>query len=113
VDAGAKNAGTENAGAQANGAGRLALPAVVDGDKLAGLRQALLTRLGAGEPARVDARAVCRISTQAVQILVAAAASFDQAGLAFAYLEPSDEFIEAFSDLGLYAHLGALVALED
>ncbi|MEI8394123.1 MAG: STAS domain-containing protein [Rhodospirillaceae bacterium] len=82
------------------------LPVIAEAEQMRPIRDALIRHLEAGQPVKVDAREVCRISTAAVQVLLAACASFQAAGLALAYVEPSDEFMETFSDLGLYAHLG-------
>ena len=78
---------------------------MVEGERVASLYQALLAALEQGSAVGIDAAAVCRISTPAIQVLVSAGASLVDAGLKLTYLAPSEEFIDAFSDLGLYAHL--------
>ena len=96
-----------------NGAGAswrtVTRPVVVEAEQMAGVRDELLGCLQRGEAARIDAREVCRISTAAIQVLVAAARSFGGSGVKLYYADPSDEFIEAFSDLGLYAHLADFI----
>ena len=85
------------------------LPVVVEADQMAGVRDILVDCLQEGAPVRIDAREVCRISTAAIQVLVSAARSFSAAGVKLYYADPSDEFIEAFSDLGLYTHLADFI----
>ena len=91
----------------------LALPVVVEAGRMASVRDDLLTCLQHGEAVRIDAREVCRISTASVQVLVSAARSFRDAGVKLYYADPSDEFIEAFSDLGLYAHLADFIDISE
>ncbi len=105
-------------GQSADGAGGLVwrtvtLPVVVEAGQMASVRDALLVCLQQGEAARIDAREVCRISTAAIQVLVAAARTFNQSGAKLYYADPSDEFIEAFSDLGLYAHLADFIDISE
>jgi anti-anti-sigma regulatory factor len=69
------------------------------------LRAALLEVLAHGKPIEIDARAVARISTPCVQVLLAAAASARGCGQAFVLTEASDAFIAGFSDLGLFPAL--------
>lgn len=85
------------------------LPVVVEAEQMSAVRDDLLSCLQNGFAARIDAREVCRISTAAIQVLVAAARTFSDSGVKLYYADPSDEFIEAFSDLGLYAHLADFI----
>jgi anti-anti-sigma regulatory factor len=89
------------------------LPTVVESAQIAQIRDQLLEALADQRSVRLDTRDVCRVSTAAAQVLVAAGTSFGAAGLKVAYADPSDAFIEAFSDLGLYAHLADHIAISD
>ena len=101
--------GAEGASADGMVWGTVTLPVVVEAEQMAAVRDALLECLQRGEAARIDAREVCRISTAAIQVLVAAARTFSDSGVKLYYADPSDEFIEAFSDLGLYTHLADFI----
>jgi anti-anti-sigma regulatory factor len=92
-------------------AAMILLPSVAEAQQMRPVKDALIQHLEARRAVRVDARDVCRVSTAAVQVLVAASASFQSAGLTLCYVEPSDEFMEAFSDLGFYAHLADHIEL--
>ncbi|MEI6558070.1 MAG: STAS domain-containing protein [Rhodospirillaceae bacterium] len=87
----------------------VSLPVVVESNQMPPVRDELLGCLQQGEAVRIDAREVCRISTAAIQVLVAAARTFSDCGVKLYYADPSDEFIEAFSDLGLYTHLADFI----
>jgi len=85
------------------------LPIVFEGDVAVGVRDELAPALARGAAVRLDASRVAQISTPAVQLLLSAARSFDAAGVALTYADPSDALIDAFSDLGLFAHLSARI----
>lgn len=53
----------------------------------------------------VDASAVDRLSTPCVQILLSAAQHMEQHGIPFVIKSPSDAFVSAFDDLGLFSFL--------
>jgi anti-anti-sigma regulatory factor len=89
----------------------MVLAAMLEGDCVRDLYEELVGRLDAGAATQIDAHDIIQISTQAVQVLVAAATSFEAAGLPFLYCDPSDAFIDALSDLGLYSHLSTRVAM--
>jgi len=89
----------------------IALPIVFEGDAVMRVRDDLARVLAGGGAARLDASAVAQISTPAVQLLLSAARSFDLADVALTYADPSEPLIDAFSDLGLFAHLAARIDL--
>ena len=89
------------------------LPVVVEAEQMAAVRDVLLDCLRQGAAVRIDAREVCRISTAAIQVLVSAARTFGDSGVKLYDADPSDEFIEAFSDLGLYAHLADFIDISE
>ena len=53
----------------------------------------------------IDAAAVDRLSTPCVQILLSAAQHMEQHGIPFVIKSPSDAFVSAFDDLGLFSFL--------
>ncbi|HEX6959355.1 MAG TPA: STAS domain-containing protein [Ferrovibrio sp.] len=53
----------------------------------------------------IDASAVDRLSTPCVQILLSAAQHMEQQGIPFVIKAPSDAFVSAFDDLGLFSFL--------
>lgn len=53
----------------------------------------------------IDAAAVDRLSTPCVQILLSAAQHMEQHGIPFVIRAPSDAFVSAFDDLGLFSFL--------
>ncbi|WP_298723103.1 STAS domain-containing protein [uncultured Ferrovibrio sp.] len=53
----------------------------------------------------IDASAVDRLSTPCVQILLSAAQHMEQNGISFVIKSPSDSFVTAFDDLGLFSYL--------
>jgi hypothetical protein len=48
---------------------------------------------------------VDRLSTPCVQILLSAAQHMEQNGISFVIKSPSDSFVTAFDDLGLFSYL--------
>ena len=61
--------------------------------------------LGQGGKVVIDAAAVDRLSTPCVQILLSAAQHMEQHGIPFVIRSPSDAFVSAFDDLGLFSFL--------
>ncbi len=61
--------------------------------------------LGMGGKVVVDAAAVDRLSTPCVQVLIAALQHMEQNGTPFVIKSPSDAFVSAFDDLGLFSFL--------
>ncbi|HLT77053.1 MAG TPA: STAS domain-containing protein [Ferrovibrio sp.] len=53
----------------------------------------------------IDASAVDRLSTPCVQILLSAAQHMEQHNIPFVIRSPSDAFVTAFDDLGLFSFL--------
>ncbi len=80
---------------------RLSLNGNLDLASAEGLKDEFLSGLGAGEALTIDASAVERISTAAIQTLIAGAAALKSAGVGFNLSSPSEAFVKAFQDLGL------------
>ena len=72
------------------------LPAVLDFAAAEGFQAALIEKLQAGQPLRLDASAVETLTTPCIQLILAAAKSHQ-----VAISSPSAAFSSAFSDLGL------------
>jgi chemotaxis protein CheX len=53
----------------------------------------------------IDASVVERLSTPCVQILLSAAKHMEEHGIPFVVKSPSDAFVSAFDDLGLFSFL--------
>lgn len=66
------------------------------------LRDALIGAMSSDAPFKVDAAAVERISTPCVQVILAAAKAMEQSNREFTLFGPSDAFVTAFDDLGLF-----------
>jgi anti-anti-sigma regulatory factor len=81
------------------GSADLQLPEALDAVAATALRQSLLERLSI--PLIVDASQVQRLSTPALQVLMAAAKSWAAAGQGFAIIRESDAFRSARLLLGL------------
>ena len=80
---------------------RVSLGSALDMRQADRLKQALEQALVKGRVIKVDASLVERLSTACVQILIAATAAMEKAGIAFTLLRPSEVFVESFNDLGL------------
>lgn len=61
--------------------------------------------MAAGGKVVIDASAVERLSTPCVQILLSAAQHMEQHSIPFVVKSPSDAFVSAFDDLGLFSFL--------
>ena len=61
--------------------------------------------MGQGGRVVIDASAVDRLSTPCVQILLSAVQHMEQHGMSFVIKSPSDAFVTAFDDLGLFSYL--------
>lgn len=61
--------------------------------------------MGQGGKVVIDASAVDRLSTPCVQILLSAVQHMEQHGIPFVIRSPSDAFVTAFDDLGLFSYL--------
>jgi chemotaxis protein CheX len=77
------------------------LSAVVDILATPDLHAALLKALERDRPIVIDGAPVERISTPAIQVLLAAAKAADAAKLKFRMDNPSPALVSAFADLGL------------
>lgn len=83
-------------------ASRLDLPPVMDIAVAGELHGALRQAAERGMPLTINAESVERMSTPCAQVLLAAANTMTRSNMAFTLASPSDGFIEAFSDLGLF-----------
>ena len=78
------------------------LPGVLDMRAASGLKAALQQAVSGGQPLTVKASTVERLSTPCAQVLIAGQQAMVAANLGFKLSEPSDPFIDAFNDLGLF-----------
>ena len=78
---------------------------VADLAAAAPLRAALLAAIERRLPVVIDASAVTSLSAACVQVLVSGARALADAAVPFTLRQPSDAFVDAFSDLGLFAQL--------
>jgi anti-anti-sigma regulatory factor len=85
----------------------IVLPAQLDLTAAEPLHQRLLDRARSGDPLVIGAAAVDRVSTAAVQVLLAAAAEVRSRGAAFQLRDPSPELAGALADLGVSAAFGS------
>ena len=69
------------------------------------LQAALLAAIERRLPVVIDASAVTSLSAACVQVLVSGARALAEAAVPFTVRQPSDAFVDAFSDLGLFAQL--------
>lgn len=83
--------------------GTIVLPAVADLPQAQGLKTQLEQTGGA---ATIDASQVQRVSSPFLQVLLAGAAAAAKNGAAMVIAEPSPEFLETVSVLGLKTALG-------
>ncbi|MEO5337029.1 MAG: STAS domain-containing protein [Magnetospirillum sp. WYHS-4] len=58
--------------------------------------------IGRGVEVTIAAADVERLSTPCIQVLLAATAAMEKGGIAFRIVGPTDAFISAFDDLGLF-----------
>lgn len=85
---------------------QLKLAATMDLRAAEPLLQSLQEGLGmGGSKMVVDASAVDRLSTPCVQVLIAGLQHMEQNGTPFVIKSPSDAFVSAFDDLGLFSYL--------
>lgn len=103
--------GDEGASRSTGSRATVVLPTVFEGEAVSLIRDELSRILAARASATIVARRVMQISTPAAQLLLSAARSFEAADLSTLYADPSEALIEAFSDLGLFAHLAAHIDL--
>ena len=87
-------------------AGSFALPPLLDLTAAEPLHRALVEHARTGDPLVVTGSSVVRVSTAAVQILLAAAADARARGTSFRLRDPSPELTDALTDLGVESHFG-------
>ncbi len=84
-----------------NGA-EIELASVMDMRAADPLKTALLEALAGQQPLSIKADAVDRMSTPCIQVLVAGATAMQRTDMPFKLTGPSQAFIDAFNDLGLF-----------
>ena|ERR1700761_1160103 len=84
----------------------LALPGQLDLTAAEPLHRTLLDRVRTGDPLAIDGSVVERVSTAAIQVLLATAAEARLRGTPFQLLNPSSELTDALVDLGVASQLG-------
>ena len=77
------------------------LAAILDLRSVKALKDALAAGLGGPGAVRIDAGAVTRISTAAIQVIVAFLAAMSQAKRRVTIVKPSPAFFAGFETLGL------------
>lgn len=80
----------------------LELPSVLDMRAAEPLKTKLLEALALQQPLAIKADAVDRMSTPCIQVLIAAATAMQGTEMPFKLTGPSDAFIDAFNELGLF-----------
>ena len=78
------------------------LPGVLDMRAAGSLKAALQQAVAGGQTLTVKAAAVERLSTPCAQVLIVGQQAMVTAKLGFKLSGPSDPFIDAFNDLGLF-----------
>jgi anti-anti-sigma regulatory factor len=86
----------------------VALPAIVDLDSLDGIRDGLIDAIEEG-PVAVSARAVERVSTNALFMLISAAETARRNHFEFAIEQPSAALVSAIERLGLGAQFSGMM----
>jgi len=66
------------------------------------LKQTFLEALEAGKPVTIDATMVERIFTPCIQVILAATEAFEEKELEFSFKTPTEAFVSAFDELGLF-----------
>lgn len=83
----------------------LALTASMDIRAAEPLLHAMQEAAGSGAKVVVDASVVDRLSTPCVQVLLSGLQQMEEAGTPFVIKSPTDAFVSAFDDLGLFSYL--------
>jgi len=83
----------------------LTLAPILDFGTAKSLRAYLLGLLPLGKSIALDASQVERMSTPCVQVILAAAKSFEEKNIDFSLSKPTQTFVNAFDDLGLFSVL--------
>ncbi len=91
--------------AKAEDGTQLKLAAAMDIRAADPLLQTVQEALAGGGKIVIEASAVDRLSTPCVQVLIAALQHMEQNGIPFVLKSPSDAFVSAFDDLGLFSYL--------
>ncbi len=86
--------------------GSFRLPPLLDLTGAEALHRALLEHARAADSLVITGSSVVRVSTAAVQVLLAAAADARAREILFQLRDPSPELTNALTDLGVAAHLG-------
>ena len=86
----------------------IALPAVIDLDSLDGIRDGLIDAIEEG-PVTVSAKAVERVSTNALMMLISAAETARKNQFDFAIEQPSATMLTAIERLGLQAQFSGMM----
>jgi len=81
------------------------LPAILEAADARGLLDDLLLAVDGGDEVVVDAHAVLDIATPCLQVLLAAGVKLAERGQMLILKAPSDAFVAAMEDLGLFAAL--------
>lgn len=66
------------------------------------LKQTFLEAVEAGKPVTIDATMVERIFTPCIQVILAATEAFDAKEIEFSFKTPTEAFVSAFDELGLF-----------
>jgi anti-anti-sigma regulatory factor len=82
------------------------LPPLLDLTAAEPLQRTFLEHARGGDPMIVNGSAVVRVSTAAVQVLLAAAADARARGTLFQLRDPSPELTDALTYLGVSSHFG-------
>ena len=83
----------------------LVVPAVLDITIADPLLRALIDRSRTGDPIILCCSEISRVSTAAIQVLIAMAIDAHTRGLVFQLRDPSPAFSLALADLGVSSHL--------
>jgi len=84
---------------------QLKLAATMDLRAAEPLLHSMQEAMGQGGKLVVDAAAVDRLSTPCVQVLITALQHMEQNTMPFVIKSPSEAFVSAFDDLGLFSYL--------
>jgi len=66
------------------------------------LKQTFLEAAEAGKPVTIDATMVERIFTPCIQVILAATEALEEKEVAFSFKAPTEAFVSAFDELGLF-----------
>ncbi len=83
----------------------LALPPVLDIRASAPLKNSFAEVLALGKPLVMDASKAETLSTPCIQVILSATRELEKGDITFSLTPPSDAFVDAFDDLGLFSVL--------